>query len=788
VRAEVPLDLSNAIARMMVKDRARRMASVRELGIVVERLISGGSDALPEAAPPRVPRAPNKLLGREREMARLRAILQDPETRMVTLSGAGGSGKTRLALAVADATADLFPGGQVFVDLTAVTDHALVLPELARALGVEEDAERPLVTLIAAALGAQPSLIVLDNFEQVLGATPDVTRLSSLAPLARILVTSRFLLRVAAEQDFPVLPLPTPGADEAAVLDNPAVALFLERARARQPGFAVDARELRAVAEICRRLDGLPLAIELAAARARVLRPLALLALLERPLELLGGDAADRVPHQRTLLGTINWSLDLLESEEREMFAALGVFAGGWSLDDAATVLASQESGHQFAILVDRLQSLVERSLVTVRHVEGEVRYGMLETLRERARQLLGARADEGQLLMRHARHFADVAESAGAQLASHRQREAMARLSASHDNMRAALGWAERNDPGLLLRLSAALGQFWYLAGHWQEALSWYRRALAMDAGPSHERASVLDEMGRLEMFLGDEASATSHHREAHATALRTGDDDLCARTAEGLGEVLLKIGDIDQATSVLEDAERLARRAGHATPLAHALTTLATARVGSGAMQTASDLLREALRLAEPEGDAFLLVKIHYYLAGISLLEGELAESRRQCEAGRRAALDASDSSWSCHLEEMAARVSMEEGDLSLAAGLVEHSLTSFHGVGSRSCLPHSFEAVARWLLAARRGGDDVSLDAAERFVLGADTLCERLAITMLPVERALLAQTRARLEAASAKVGSPQRADPSWSEDAAALEALALLREGALVASRA
>jgi non-specific serine/threonine protein kinase len=769
LRPDVPAALADAVAAMLRKDPADRMQSVRELALVAERLMRGGGASpsadrseAKSASNDTLPRPATALVGREREVADVAALLASPETRLVTLSGPGGTGKTRLAIAAARRAAGAFADGAVWVGLSGVASPADVLPAIARALEVEEELHRTPAELLAERLADARMLLVLDNVEQVVDAAPELARLLERAPGVTMLATSRFLLRIAAERAYPVPPLALPRSGETVdeLLSSDAVTLFVQRARALDPAFRLDARSAAAVAEICARLDGLPLAIELAAARSRVLPPAALLAHLDRPLAVLTSGPADAAERQRTLRRTIEWSVRLLSNEERSLFAALASFAGGWWLDDALAVAAPDGD---LPALVDGLHTLLEKSLLSARTADGETRYGMLETLREYAAEMLSAEPDADAVRERHARHFAARAAAWSARGDGPEQPAAMAWFASSHQNLRAALAWTAAHDVTALPAFALSLARWWYLAGHWLEALDGYARALA--ASPSdHERAAILDARGRLQMFLGDEPAALADHRLAWRIAEATADARLRALAAEGLGQVLLKVGDAD-AAATLETASAEARRAGHPGVLAAALTTLATARVGEGAHEAAEALLAEALLHARRQGDVHELTRIHYYLAGLALLRGDAEACAAHCHDGRRAAADSGDASWGCHLEEMLGRARAEQGRAAEARDLVRHSLAAFRAVGSRSCVPHSLEAAARIQL--RASG---SAATAVRLLAAADSLCRALSIAMLPVERSLLAQTAARARAA---VPAPEH-EAAWREGAAASDA--------------
>ncbi|MFL5618489.1 MAG: protein kinase domain-containing protein [Gemmatimonadaceae bacterium] len=781
IRPDVPPPLDDAIMRMLHKDADARMRSVRELGVVVERLLRGGAPdsvdvtgAVRTSMRATLPHPRHRLVGRADELERLAALLVRDDARLVTLSGPGGVGKTSLALEAAAKVADRFAGGVTFVDLTPVSEPDRVLPAIAQALGVEEDLFRPIVELVAERLASARQLLVLDNFEHVLDAASPLAQLIERAPNATVCTTSRFLLHISAEREFAVPPLATPLADDdaARIAESDAVRLFAERALDAEPSFVLDERSAPVVAEICRRLDGIPLAIELAAARVRTLPPARLLSMLDTPLSLLTGGGRDRAPHQRTLRATVAWSYDLLDARQRTLFRRLSLFVGGWSLEEVDAVLADEHDAWDLPAIVDGLHALLERNLIVRRGDADEPRYDMLVTLRAYAAERLAEDADVASWTRRHARHFLANAERWNELVPTARQAEVLARYAVAHGNLLAALEWTAQREPERLARSVSSLGRYWYFSGLWSEALGWYRRALALAPAAAYaDRATVLDQRARLEMFLGDEASARTHHEQAAALAAMTTDALLQARTGEGLGEILLKVGDSTRAWELLEEMLVTARDVGDAPVLATTLTTLAAADVAVGASDRANVRLREALGLATAQGDRALITKVRYHLAGLALLDSDAALAREHCEHGRCAALESGDSSWAQHLDEMYGRVLVMERDWSAAAKLTWESMHCFHALGSRACLPHSLEAAARLCLARAHNDDasDAVLLEAASFVGAADGVCRALSISMFPVERALLEQTRRTL---SQQIGTERLATAAalgatWSE---------------------
>ena len=464
----------------------------------------------PTRAPGALPVPLTPLVGREREVAAIRARLGRGGVRLLTLIGTGGVGKTRLALHAAaglgptDGWPDGGPGGAPYPDgvrlaaLAALRDPALVPQVVAAAVGVREEPGRPLVDTLADALRPRRLLLVLDNCEHVLpGAAPAVAALLAACPRLAVLATSRGALRLTGEHEYPVLPLPLPAPPDpvrpptpAALSRCEAVALFAQRAAAVRPDFALTGENAPAVAEVCRRLDGLPLAIELAAAQVKVLPPRALLARLSGRLAVLVGGPRDAPARQQTLRATLDWSHALLDGKERVLFRRLAVFAGGWTLDAAEAVCNCPDGSSPGAL--PGLGQLLDKSLLRQQEPpDGEPRFAMLETVREYALERLEQSGEAAAIRRRHAGHFLAMAERAAPALAGPGQRGWLERLEAEHDNLRAALGWsiAADDESAAALRLAGALGRFWEVRGHLTEGRRWLERALAVGAAAPPRR-----------------------------------------------------------------------------------------------------------------------------------------------------------------------------------------------------------------------------------------------------------------------------------------------------------
>lgn len=464
-----------------------------------------------------LPTPSTPLVGRDAERAAVAARLRHADVRLLTLTGAGGVGKTRLALAVAGDLLERFEDGVFFLDLSPTADPDLVPSMIARVLEVGEAGRRPLIERLVEHLGERSLLLVLDNAEQVLGAAPLVAGLLAACPRLKVLVTSRAALRLSGEHEHPVPPLqlpdPTDPPDPESLARCEAVALFVQRARAARPEFEITPANAPSVAELCARLDGLPLAIELAAARVKVLSPPALLARLGRRLCLLTGGARDLPARQQALRNTMDWCYDLLAPAEQVLFARLAVFVGGCTLEAAEAVAGAGDEAAPDVL--DGLALLVDQSLLRqVEGPDGEPRFTMLETVREYAAERLEAGGDADVWRRRHADYYLALAEQAAPELVGPRQGAWLDRLEREHDNLRAALSWAlERDEQTLGLRLVAALGHFWRVRGHLNEGQGWFERLLSRwpDA-PAHARAEALSAAGNLAHARDDYGRAAYH------------------------------------------------------------------------------------------------------------------------------------------------------------------------------------------------------------------------------------------------------------------------------------
>ena len=585
--------------------------------------------------PVNLPTEPTSFVGREREIARGIELLG--RTHLLTLTGPGGTGKTRLAVRIAATLAATFPDGVAFVDLSAISDPALVISTIAAVVGIREEGwERPAREALEDHVAERELLLVLDNFEQVLEAADDVGRLLAVSARSKIVVTSRSPLRLRGEQELRVMPLPVPDAGATSTVEelsrSDAVALFAHRAVAVAPDFALNEANVRQVAELGARLDGLPLAIELAASRAGLLSPSAMLSRMERHLPLLDEGPRDLPPRQRTLQATVEWSYDLLPHPERLLFRRLSVMVGGTTLEAAdAVCLAGNSDG---ADVLDRVSALVDSSLVhATRTGSAEPRFDMLRTIREFGLERLDAEDHRAAIEERHTGWFLRLAETAEPNFRGPELERWLWALEVEHDNLRAALRRAiEDQDANVALRLVASLFRFWHLAGHIPEGIRWARAALSLPGASSRTsvRAGALATLGGLSYWRNDFAATRRAYEEALEISTELEDLPAMAEGAYNLAFAYRLDQDASGARELLERAREMSERLGDRRGVADALWALSLLARLEGDMETARGLGEEGLRLHRELGDLFGVIDSLHVRGRAAYEMGELDVAR--------------------------------------------------------------------------------------------------------------------------------------------------------------
>ncbi len=731
--AELPDGLGAIIGRALRKSAGERYATAGEmaaaLGDLQKAMTSGDvpkRGAVTTAGRARAGAEPptnkvgdrERLIGREAELGAIVDGLR--ATRLLTVTGPGGTGKTRLAREAARALLAEFEGGVYLVELAAIRDPALVASAIAQAVDVKEGAGVSLSGTLVQVFGDRELLLVLDNFEQVIDAAGLVARLLADTPGVKVLVTSRERLRLTGERELALSPLELPPAGGSAMDEGLAaygsVALFVERARAVRSSFelaTLSEAGRRAVAEICRRLDGLPLAIELAAARLRLLTPEALLGRLDQQLKLLTGGARDMPERQQTMRAAIAWSYDLLADDERRTFERLSVFSGGWTLDAA-------ERLDPDADVLELLSQLADKSLLVIEERDGAMRYRMLETIRQFAAERLRERGEEPRSREAHAAWFVELAEEGAAEYERSGETEWIGRLDRERENVRAALEWGAGSGvaPETTLRLSAAMGPFWSLWGRWSEGRSWLERALASDPAPSPVRATALLWVGTMARHQSDYAWARERVTESlamwrelgnrrhvvhalvelgvivetqleldvadallqEALALHEGLDD--DRGRAGVLKLLVRVAydreDFDGAEAAVEKALAIFRGLDDRRRVAIELYNLGILARRRGDYERATELLEESLGLAREFDERPLVARATHFLGNV---------------AG-----DRSDYAGAARLRAEAAREYLAMGDRFMLRILVGHVAGEALGRGSAERAAYLFGALMR------------------------------------------------------------------------------------------
>ena len=684
-----------------------------------EQLFQLAEDGLPVEFPPlrslsstNLPVPPNPLVGREQELAEVSALVRTDGVRIVTLTGAGGSGKTRLALEAAAAHVGEFRDGVYFIGLASVAEPERLAAAIAQPLGVREVAGVSLWETLAAEIRDRETLLVLDNFEQLVSASPFVATLVARAPRVKLLVTSRERLHVLAEREYPVPSLPL----------SDAVALFAERARAVKPDFDPDAAGQELVAAICRRLDGLPLAVELAAARVRALPLPEILARLEQRLAFLTGGARDLPVRQQCLRAAIEWSHELLGEAEQTLFARLSAFVDGFELAAAEAVCSGSD-------VLGVLTSLCDKNLIALQDgLDARPRFAMLETIREYASERLDVRGEAADIRARHGAHFVALAEEGEAHLTDAEQATWLRVLEGDHENLRAALGWAaDSSDAERLARLAGALWRFWLVHGHLGDGRRWIEAALdASGPAPTLERAKLLLGASALALTQGDSDRALALAEERLEICRSLGDSRATASALVALANVVSDAREHARAAELYAEAGALAAGVGDVRAMAGVSTNLAYLALGRRDWDGAAELAAEAVRLSTEISDTggIALALLNLGLAEIHQARWHEAAATLDRSLGLYADLGYKDGISYC-LEGLGAVVAFLGDDvhaaelLGAAAALrseIDASLEPHErDLHDRTVAALTVQLSAAELDAARRRGSELSLASA-------------------------------------------------------------------------
>jgi predicted ATPase/DNA-binding CsgD family transcriptional regulator len=728
------------------------------------------------------------LIGREQEVTRVCALLRQPDVRLVTLTGTGGVGKTCLGLRVANDLLRDFADGVYFVSLAPINDPDLVIPTIAQSLGLREAGDQSYIELLAASLQEKQLLLFLDNFEQVIDAAPVLAELLERCLSLKILVTSREVLRVRAEQEFPVLPLALPNlshlSEPESVLQYAAVALFLQRARSYRPDFDLTAANAKTIATICVHLDGLPLALELAAARLKLLSPQALLARLAHRLQVLTQGPRDMHKRQQTLRNTLQWSYDLLDIQEQCLFRRLAVFVGGCTLEAVEAVCKA--SGDEMMNVFDKVTSLLDKNLLQQQKAQRdeETRFMMLETVREYGLECLAMSGELELTRQVHANYYLTLAVEVRPKPEDPQSAVCLERLEQEHGNLRAAMWWSlERGEGGqdtvdtreMALRFGVALRSFWVIHGYWSEGRTFLEQALAaseetvsalrtnaLEAAGSlavyqidHDRGEALYResleqcrgygdtagtsnslymLGTISRQRGDFAEACLLMEESLSLAKEANDKYVIAQILSDLGGIATQQGEYAKAYTLFEESRSMSRELGGAVSIASSLLAFALMLfVSQGDPTTVRAMLEESLAISNELGHKGLIARCLSHSSLVTLQQGDTAVAHRLSEESLALHRETGDQWGISWVLSILAKVEACQGNHSAALTTYQESLTIARKIGSKLNIAVCLEGMAS-VIATH--GEPLR---AARFWGAAEALREAMGAPIWPVERA-------------------------------------------------
>jgi predicted ATPase/DNA-binding CsgD family transcriptional regulator len=703
------------------------------------------------------------LIGREHEVQSIHALLLRPAVRLLTLTGTPGVGKTRLALEVARDLVHDFADGVRVVSLAPLSDPAYVIPTIAHSLGLTESGSQPLLDLLKISQRNKQRLLLLDNFEHVITAATLLVELLEACPAVKLLVTSREVLRLRAEHQFTVPPLELPDPsrlpDDRSLAHVPAVNLFIQRAQAIKSDFQVTTDNAMTIAEICTRLDGLPLAIELAAARIKLLPPQALLARLGQRLVVLTGGVRDAPARQQTLRNTIAWSYQLLDAREQRLFRRLSVFVGGCTLEAAEVVCGTLSDSEEAGPILDSIASLLDKSLLKQTEQDDEPRLLMLETVREYGLESLASSGELELTRQAHAAYYLQLSEQAEPQLRGPQQALWFNRLEAEHDNCRAALGWAlEKGERELGLRLVGALWEFWLVRGHFTEGQGWLERVLerSRDAAPALQ-AKAFTGAGSLAWAQDNYQQEQQRHQQALALYREVGDKQGIAFSLLNLGDHALGQGPYEQARPLLEESLALYRELGDQWGIAMVLNNLGLEKWSQGDHEGARVLFEESLALSREVQDEIRIAVALHNLGNLARYQGDYQRARDYLEK----CLSMSEKLGNKQLMAMTLNnlglLARGQGDLARAAGLHRESFALSRELGFKLCMALNLQGLA--------GVDGMQKNPqrAARLLGAAEAMREAINAPLQPDERTdydhIVGTIRAQLDEAAFAVAWAQ-----------------------------
>jgi len=729
------------VERCLAKNPKQRYASTRDLARDLAAVRDRLADAPARHSEPRPNNLPvqrTAFIGREHEAAALRQLLSRVDVRLVTLTGPGGIGKTRLALQVAAEIANEFPGGVCFVPLSAVGERGLIASTIAQAVGMRETGNQSPQESLKEFVGGldQPMLLLLDNFEHLVSAAPVVAQLLTTGPKLKVVVTSQAPLHVYGEHEFPVPPLALPDCKSIPPLEVlsrlPAVALFVERARAVKREFALTKENAPAVAAICARLDGLPLAIELAAARIKLLSPSAMLARLESRLNLLTGGARDLPTRQQTLRSTVDWSYGLLNAAEQALFRRLSVFTGGCTLEGVEA--ACDTKGDLGIEVLDGMASMVDKSLAQhVEQVDAETRFLMLSTIREYALERLGENYDEGATRRAHAAYYLVLAEEGAEEVVAHP--EWLDRFEVEHDNFRMALDYLiETGDADWGLRLGAALFRFWETREYLTEGRDAIARLLALEGAAARPklRARLLFVAAVLAGEQGDYGSAQQLFEDSLESCLELNDNRGVAVALNALAVNARDRGELARASLLFERCVAIWKDLGASADIARALSNLASVMKLQGEYARASSLFDECLTMFRKAGDDAGVAWTLNYQGDVAREKADFVAARSFCEQSLAAFRQLRDGWGIASALSDLASLSCDQGNNAEARRLYGESIRMFQELGHKRGIARVLECLAASAAAQSNAEQALHLAGA------AAALRQRLGAPLTPAEQ--------------------------------------------------